>query len=41
MRKLQLLGQIYKAFKDVALEEGVGLWEDLVLDDRLEITNEH
>lgn len=38
LTKAQLIGEIYKAFEGVALEEGVGLWEGLALDDRLEGT---
>lgn len=41
LTKTQLIGKIYGAFKDVLLEDGIGLWEGLALDDRLENTPEY
>lgn len=41
LTKTQLIGEIYKAFEGVTLEDGVGLWEGLALDDRLEGTKEY
>jgi len=36
LTKAQLFGEIYPAFEYVALEDGVGLWEGLALDDYLQ-----
>mgnify|MGYP000642763781 CR=1 FL=1 len=41
LTKTQLIGEIYRAFEGVTLEEGVGLWEAQALDDRLEGTAEY
>ena len=41
LTKTQLIGKIYGAFKDVLLEDGIGLWEGLALDDRLQNTREY
>ena len=38
LTKTQLIGEIYRAFEGVVLEDGVGLWEGFALDERLERT---
>ncbi len=38
LTKTQLIGKIYAAFTGVTLEDGIGIWEGLALDDRLEHT---
>ncbi len=41
MTKTQLIGEIYKAFEGVTLEDGVGLWEGRALDDRIQDMTEY